>query len=81
MGNPNQTVYNRIKLFRIAANLSREKLAQRAEVNFQTIGYLERQEYNPSLTLALKLAQIFDVSVEDLFSLEPFDSILPTKLN
>ena len=81
MNNSNQTVYNRIKLYRIAANLSREELAKLAEVNFQTIGYLERQEYNPSLTLALRLAQIFEVKVEDLFSLNPFESILPTKSN
>lgn len=70
-------IYNRIKVYRILNNLSREDLAAQAGVNFQTIGYLEREEYNPSLELAFTLAQIFDVKIEDLFSFEPF----PTKLN
>lgn len=65
-------IYNRIKLHRIARNLSREELANLAGVNFQTIGYLEREEYNPSLELAMKLAQIFEVKLEQLFSFQPF---------
>ncbi len=68
-------LYNRIKLYRIAAGLSREDLAAKIEVNFQTIGYLEREEYNPSLELALKITAVFGVTIEQLFSFEPF----PTK--
>jgi len=67
-------LYNRIKLYRIAANLSREELAEKVDVNFQTIGYLEREEYNPSLELALKMCAVFGVSVEQLFSFEPFST-------
>lgn len=69
-------IYNRIKLYRISLNLSREELAELVEVNFQTIGYLEREEYNPSLELALKLTQVFKIKIEDLFSFEPFGSLV-----
>jgi DNA-binding XRE family transcriptional regulator len=71
-------IYNRLKLFRVNAGLSREELAQVVEVNFQTIGYLERGEYYPSLELALKLANYFEVKVEDIFSFTEFESIAKT---
>jgi putative transcriptional regulator len=70
-------IYNRLHLFRTAHKLSREKLAQDLGVNFQTIGYLERGEYNPSLELALKIAQYFQTPLEQIFSLQEFESILP----
>jgi DNA-binding XRE family transcriptional regulator len=41
-------------------------------VHYQTIGYLERGEYSPSLYLALKIAQHFEVGMEVIFSTEPF---------
>jgi DNA-binding XRE family transcriptional regulator len=41
-------------------------------VNYQTIGYLERGEWNPSLELALRVAEVFSVPVEVVFSLKPF---------
>jgi DNA-binding XRE family transcriptional regulator len=41
-------------------------------VNPQTIGYLERGDYAPSVELALKIAAVFSAPVEALFSLEPF---------
>jgi DNA-binding XRE family transcriptional regulator len=41
-------------------------------VHYQTIGYLERGEYSPSLTLALRLAEVLGHRVEDLFSVRPF---------
>ena len=44
-------------------------------VNNQTIGYLERGDYKPSLELAMKIAQHFGVSVEMLFSFRRFESI------
>lgn len=44
-------------------------------MNFQTIGYLERGEYNPSIELALKLGEHFKVPVEMIFSLQPFSPI------
>jgi putative transcriptional regulator len=77
MNKINTIIYNRLHLFRTAHKLSREKLAQDLGVNFQTIGYLERGEYNPSLELALKIAQYFQTPLEQIFSLEEFESILP----
>ncbi len=65
-------VYNRIKLLRTERNYSRQDLADAVGVNFQTIGYLERGDYNASLELALKLARFFDLPLEEVFSLNIF---------
>ncbi len=65
-------VHNRLSVFRAERNLSRKDLAEQVGVNPQTIGYLERGDYAPSVELALKLAALFDVPVEQLFSLKPF---------
>ena len=67
-------VFNRIGLFRHDRGLSRRDLANAVDVNPQTIGYLERGDYKPSLELALKVAKVFDMPVEMIFSLEPFPS-------
>lgn len=69
------SIHNRIALFRAERNLSRRALADAVGVNPQTIGYLERGDYNPSLELAMKLAEQFDVPVELLFSFTPFPSV------
>jgi DNA-binding XRE family transcriptional regulator len=58
---------NRIAELREQAGLSRAELADRVEVNPQTIGYLERGEYNPSLALAFRLADVFGVPIESVF--------------
>lgn len=65
-------VYNRIALMRTDRGVSRRELAEAMGVHYQTIGYLERGEYSPSLSLALQLAKFFEVPVESLFSLEEF---------
>ena len=52
-------------------NITRKELAEMVGVNFQTIGYLEREEYNPSLDLALKISEIFSLPVELIFSAKP----------
>lgn len=65
-------IHNRIALLRAERGLSRKELADAVDVNFQTIGYLERGDFNASLELALKLASFFEVPLEGLFSLEPF---------
>ena len=64
-------IYNRLGVLRAEKGLSRKALAEEVGVNFQTIGYLERGDFNPSLELALRLATFFEVPVEALFSLEP----------
>ena len=58
---------NRIAELRERAGLSRVELAARVDVNPQTIGYLERGEYNPSLALAFRLADLFGLPVERVF--------------
>ena len=61
-------IQNRIAELRVRAGLSRVELAQRVGVNPQTIGYLERGEYNPSLVLAFRLADLFDLTIEQIFA-------------
>ncbi len=60
-------ISNRIAELREQAGLSRIDLAERVAVNPQTIGYLERGEYNPSLALAFRLADVFDLLIEEIF--------------
>jgi DNA-binding XRE family transcriptional regulator len=74
-GNDSISLHNRLALFRVEAGLSRAALADRVGVNPQTIGFLERGQYGPSLELGLKLAAVFGVPVETLFSLVPFQSL------
>ena len=64
-------LYNRIAVLRKERNISRLDLAGKIGVNFQTIGYLEREEYNPSLDLALKISEYFSLPVELIFSTQP----------
>ena len=68
-------VHNRIALFRTERGLSRKDLAALVDVNPQTIGFLERGSYSPSVELALRLARVFSVPVDALFSLDPFPSL------
>lgn len=65
-------VFNRLEEAREERGLSRAELAYGAGVHYQTIGYIERGEYSPSLSLALTLARILRADVHDIFSLEPF---------
>lgn len=64
-----EKVLNRIASFRKERNISRRELATALGVHYQTVGYLERGEYSPSLALALRIASLFEVPVEDVFSL------------
>ena len=65
-------LHNRLAVLRAERGLSRQDLADALGVNYQTIGYLERSEYNPSLDLALRAAEYFGLPVEAIFSREPF---------
>ena len=64
-------IYNRISILREEKGVSRKELAEAIGVNFQTVGYLERGEYNPSLDLALKICEFFELPVEFVFSVKP----------
>lgn len=67
-----EQVHNRIAMLRAERGVSRRDLAEALGVHYQTVGYLERSEYAPSLYLALRIAAYFDVPVEVVFSTEPF---------
>jgi len=66
-------LHNRISSLRQARGLSRADLADALGVNYQTVGYLEREEYAPSLHLAMRIAAYFDLPVESVFSRTMFD--------
>ena len=68
-------VHNRIALLRAEQGVSRRELADALGVHYQTIGYLERGEYSPSLHLALRIAAFFGLPVETIFSTTPFPRI------
>lgn len=68
-------LYNRIAVLRAERNLSRQDLADALHVNYQTIGFLERGDYMPSLALALDLSQFFGLPVEAIFSRRPFQPL------
>jgi len=65
-------VFNRLEHYRSEKDMSRSDLAAALGVHYQTVGYLERGEYKPSLIIALKAAELFGVPVEEIFSLREF---------
>lgn len=64
---------NTIKVERAKKNLTQGKLAELVQVSRQTINAIELGKYNPSATLALKIAHVFECSVHDVFVLEDSD--------
>jgi DNA-binding XRE family transcriptional regulator len=69
-------LHNRISLLRAERKVSRRELAEAVGVNQQTIGYLERGDYGPSMELGLKIAAFFEAPVEFIFSLQPFEGLV-----
>jgi putative transcriptional regulator len=67
-----EAIYNRIAMLRGERGISRRKLTDALGVHYQTVGYLERGEYSPSLHLALRIAAHFEVPVEVIVFTEPF---------
>lgn len=72
----NETVYNRIAVLRAERQISRRQLAEALNIHYQTVGYLERGEYSPSLHLALRIADYFGVPMEAVFSLKSFEPVI-----
>jgi DNA-binding XRE family transcriptional regulator len=68
-------LYNRIAVLRADRGIRRQQLADALDVNYQTIGFLERGDYSPSLKLALALGEYFGLPVEAIFSKEPFQPL------
>lgn len=59
---------NNIKVQRAIKDITQEELARKVGVTRQTINAIEKGKYNPSLDLAFKLAWLFDMTIEELFS-------------
>jgi putative transcriptional regulator len=64
---------NNIKVERAIKNLTQEALAKKVQVTRQTINTIEKGKYIPSTLLALKIASVFEKSVDDVFQLEQND--------
>lgn len=74
-------IYNRIAVLRQERKMSRQELADKIGVNFQTIGYLEREEYNPSLDLAFRISEVFKLPIPFIFSTKPLKALSDELLN
>jgi DNA-binding XRE family transcriptional regulator len=77
-------IHNRLPVLRAERGLSRQDLAKALGINYQTVGYLERGEYNPSLELAFRISEFFGLPIEAIFSRKPFkplsEEIYPAQL-
>ncbi|MDQ2744508.1 MAG: helix-turn-helix transcriptional regulator [Chloroflexota bacterium] len=65
-------IHNRLPVLRVERGLSRQQLAEALGINYQTVGYLERGEYNPSLELAFRISEFFGLPIEAVFARQPF---------
>ncbi len=63
-------IKNRIKELRAREDMKQEELAKLVGVRRETIGNLEKGRYNPSLVLAWNIAKVFEVSIEEVFTIE-----------
>lgn len=66
---------NRLKEFRASRNINQSEMGKLVNVSRQTISMIERGDYSPSVTLAIKIAQTFGVRVEDIFLYEEEEEI------
>ena len=63
----NQPERMKLKLARIEKNLTQQELADQVEVTRQTIGLIEKGDYNPTLNLCIKIARTLDTTLDQLF--------------
>lgn len=70
----NMPLYNHLKEYRAKIDVNQHEMGQLVGVSRQTISQIERGDYSPSVTLALKIAKVFGVSVEDIFVYEEDDT-------
>ena len=61
-------LYNRLKEYRARIHVNQSEMGRMVGVSRQTISQIERGDYSPSVTLALKIAKICHVTVEDIFT-------------
>jgi putative transcriptional regulator len=64
-------MHNRIKELRAKHNLTQLDLAKKVNVRRETIVFLEKGKYNPSLKLAYEIAKLFDLPIEEVFIFDP----------
>lgn len=69
---PQNPLFNRVRVLRVERDMTRAQLADAAGVNPQTIGALERGDHYPSLDLAMTICEIFGLPVEAVFSRTEF---------
>lgn len=58
---------NKLKVFRAERNFSQDDLAKLLNVSRQTVNAIEREKYDPSLPLAMKMAKLFETKIEEIF--------------
>ena len=63
-------LYNHLKEYRAKISVNQQEMGNLVGVSRQTISQIERGDYSPSVTLALKIAKVFDVNVESIFRYE-----------
>jgi putative transcriptional regulator len=61
---------NKVKVYRAMHDLTQEDLARKLGITRQTILSIEKEKYDPSLELAFKMASLFEVTIEDIFTYE-----------
>lgn len=61
---------NRLKVLRAERDWSQQELAERLAVSRQSVNAIETGRYDPSLPLAFRIAQVFDLHIEDIFAPE-----------
>ena len=71
-------IYNRIPVLRAERNMSRQDLAKALDVSYQTVGYLERGDFYPSLDLAFRISEFFGLPIEAVFSRKRFQPMSKT---
>ena len=67
-------LYNRLKEFRARIDVNQQEMGRLVGVSRQTISQIERGDYSPSVTLAIKIAKVFNAKVEDIFDYEEDES-------
>lgn len=63
-------LYNKLKEYRAKISVNQQEMGKLVGVSRQTISQIERGDYSPSVTLAIKIAKVFDVNVESIFQYE-----------
>ncbi len=63
-------LYNKLKDYRAKLNVNQQEMGQLVGTSRQTISQIERGDYSPSVTLALKIAKVCGVTIEDIFTYE-----------